>query len=685
MTHGEATRNIRRLVVYLIKPSTYDEDGYVIRYWKGVLPSNTLSCLYGLTEDVRERRALGPKLRWRIELIDEGVQRIDVRAILRSARDRRTKVVVCLVGVQSNQFNRASDLALALRNGGVDVLIGGFHVSGSLAMFPQVPPEIQRLLDAGVSVVAGEIEGRWEGILREALAGRLRPVYNVLLQPPALHAAPMPRINTRYLRRFVAPNFGTLDCGRGCPFSCSFCTVINVQGRAMRVRDAERLIARIRENYHRWGISYYFFTDDNFCRHRSWEAIFDGLIRLRRDEGIRIGFMVQVDTQSYRLPNFVAKAKAAGCSQVFIGLESLNTQNLEAAGKRQNRIADFRALIEAYRQVGINTHVAYIIGFPFDTSASVRQDIQRLVDELGPEQASFFMLTPLPGSRDHRELMERGVPLDPDLNRYDSFRATAPHPRMSHEEWTQAYDEAWASFYSLGNMKQILQRVSAENYWSVFGNFIWYKNAITVERGHPMVHGFVRLKGRSSRRPGLPIETRWQYLRRRVGDLGRYVKLWPRLALEMEELWLQTRRRSPIEQRVIEELKRLPSSVRGWRRLRILELQRAYRRAACALHRHVPRTHPRPRVVVPPAVLLWLRRWNPCSHSLTWSRQSLERFWRTCRVQVKRGRIDRIDVSGLAFNALQELTLFLTFASLFLSRLLHRLWARTKLWPESAS
>ncbi|MBI2495307.1 MAG: hypothetical protein HYW10_01890 [Candidatus Omnitrophica bacterium] len=52
---------------------------------------------------------------------------------------------------------------------------------------------------------------------------------------------------------------------------------------------------------------------------------------------------------------------------------------------------------------------------------------------------------------------------------------------------------------------------------------------------------------------------------------------------------------------------------------------------------------------------------------------------------MKRGRIDRIDVSGLAFNALQELTLFLTFASLFLSRLLHRLWARTKLWPESAS
>jgi hypothetical protein len=465
-------RTIRRLVVYLIKPSNYDDDGYVIRYWKGVLPSNTLSCLYGLTEDVRERGVLGRRLTWRIELIDETVQRVDVRAILRRSRARRTKVLVCLVGVQSNQFARASDLALAFRAGGVEVLIGGFHVSGSLAMLPQVPQEIQTLLDAGVSVVAGEVEGRWEGILSDALAGRLRPVYNFLLEPPVLQTAPMPRVAKRYLRRFVAPNFGTLDCGRGCPFACSFCTVINVQGRTMRFRDVEQILETIRANYRR-KVSYYFFTDDNFCRNKHWEAILDGLIRLRTQERIHIAFLVQVDTQSYKLPNFIAKAKAAGCSQVFIGLESLNQQNLASAGKRQNRVEEFRALISAYRQAGLNTHVAYIIGFPFDTPASVRQDIERLKDELGPEQASFFMLTPLPGSRDHLELTQQAIPMDPDLNRYDSFHATTHHPGMSREEWTRAYEAAWASFYSLDNMKRILQRVSAETYWSVFANFIW--------------------------------------------------------------------------------------------------------------------------------------------------------------------------------------------------------------------
>ncbi|MBI2174861.1 MAG: radical SAM protein, partial [Candidatus Omnitrophica bacterium] len=158
MMHDSGSLSVRRLAIYLIKPSKYDEQGYVIRYWKGVLPSNTLTCLYGLTEDVRQRGVLGSRLHWQIKLIDETVQRVDVPAILRRSRRRDTKTIVCLVGVQSNQFARANDLAMEFRKGKIDVLIGGFHVSGSLAMLPDLPSEIKALLDAGVSVVAGEIE-----------------------------------------------------------------------------------------------------------------------------------------------------------------------------------------------------------------------------------------------------------------------------------------------------------------------------------------------------------------------------------------------------------------------------------------------------------------------------------------------------------------------------------------------
>src|SRR3989338_902851 len=120
----------RKLNLYLIKPSKYDDDGYVIRHWRGVLPSNTLACLYALSEDVRSREVLGRNLEWNIRAIDETVEKVDVRKIIRASRKKRTKTIICLVGVQSNQFPRAADLAKEFRSAGIDVLLGGFHVSG---------------------------------------------------------------------------------------------------------------------------------------------------------------------------------------------------------------------------------------------------------------------------------------------------------------------------------------------------------------------------------------------------------------------------------------------------------------------------------------------------------------------------------------------------------------------------
>ena len=133
--------------VILIKPSRYDDDGFVVRHWRGVLPSNTLACLQGLTEDVRSRGLLRD-VDMRVRVMDEMVERIPIEKIARLHRRSSTRVVVGLVGVQTNQFCRAADVALELRREGVPVLIGGFHVSGMLAMFSAPTPEIRRLSGA---------------------------------------------------------------------------------------------------------------------------------------------------------------------------------------------------------------------------------------------------------------------------------------------------------------------------------------------------------------------------------------------------------------------------------------------------------------------------------------------------------------------------------------------------------
>src|SRR5262245_17560253 len=79
---GSAMQSQRRFQLCLIKPSHYDDDGYVIRWWRAMIPSNSLAAVYGIALDCAERRVLGPDIAIDIEAIDETNTRIDVPALL---------------------------------------------------------------------------------------------------------------------------------------------------------------------------------------------------------------------------------------------------------------------------------------------------------------------------------------------------------------------------------------------------------------------------------------------------------------------------------------------------------------------------------------------------------------------------------------------------------------------------
>jgi len=635
----------KQIVVVLIKPSKYDDEGYVIRHFRGVLPSNTLACLSSLTQDVARRELLGRDVDIRVEIYDDTVQPIPIKRILRSNRLPFRRTIVALAGVQSNQFPRAADLARKFREGGLQVLIGGFHVSGMLALSPGISPEIQELIDLGVTVVKGEVEETWGDLLRDAAEENLRPIYDFLDQKPNLYEQPIPMIQREYLKKFVISNFGTIDCSRGCPFNCSFCTIINVQGREMRVRSPELLARTLRDNYRLNKIYFYFFTDDNFARNSSWREVFQMLIGLREKEKIPIQFMIQVDTQSHKIPDFVSLASRAGCSQVFIGMESINPENLKAAGKMQNKVQDYRELISAWHNAKIATHVAYIFGFPFDTPESIREDVRRLQNELGVEQASFFMLTPLPGSRDHARMLQDGEPMSPDLNEYDSFHETIRHPNFAPGELQASYREAWKNFYSFDYMREVLARANPENYWNIFCDFLWYKNSALIEGGHPMIHGFFRLKDRTDRRPGFAVESRLRHFLKRFRELRSLARSWASLVLEMEELWLQTRKRSEAEIRLLAEIQRLRQEVN--RNLHSAELQLAHAR----VRMHFPELR------VPSRLALALRNLNfRMAKRVTYSRADLQQFWKRARTKTLLARPDKV-----VLNFLKDVQLFLLF------------------------
>jgi hypothetical protein len=496
----------KRFRLVMIKPSHYDDQGYVIQWLRSPIPANSLACLYGIAESVRDSGALGSGLDLELDAIDETNTRVRPERIARDIAAAGAGMVM-LAGVQSNQFPRALELARRFRSLGLAVGIGGFHVSGTLAMLPGIEANVQTALDMGCTLFAGEAEeGRLGQVMADAIAGTLKPIYNFMDDLPALEGAPTPRLPNAVVSRTFGANT-SFDAGRGCPFQCSFCTIINVQGRKSRRRTPDDIEKIIRDNAAQ-GIVRYFITDDNFARNKDWEAIFDRLIFLREEAGIPIRMIIQVDTLCHRLPNFIEKAKRAGVRRVFIGLENISPDNLLAAKKRQNKITEYRKMLLAWKEAKVLTYCGYITGFPNDTPERILRDVNTVMRELPVDILEFFYLTPLPGSEDHKNLTEQGVAMDPDLNKYDLNHVCTGHALMTKAEWEKAYIGAWRTFYNRDHVKTVMRRAAATRNSVGKTLFLlgWFMGAIHIEDLHPLECGLVRRKVRRDRRPGLPIE-----------------------------------------------------------------------------------------------------------------------------------------------------------------------------------
>ena len=532
----------RTLRVYFIKPSKYHNDGYVLYFWKGVLPNNTLTVLAALNEAYNRLRAANnvyvETVLWD-EMVDGTISADTIRAIREKAEEDGVEVIIGLAGVQTNQYPRGRDLALQFVAAGFPVLFGGFHVSGY--------PESCRFLNScGVTTVVGEAESTWIQILDDYLRGELQLHYSVTsgiraktgsgeILVPSITEAQLPAIDNHYLTRFSNKSMTTLDTSRGCPFTCSYCSVKNVMGRTMRARDPQFALNWIRDAIEHHGIDTLFLVDDDFFRSPSWEPLLVGMAEMRR-QGCNINFMMQVDLEAgayadvapgevenakhQRSRRFMELSREAGCYCAFVGFESVDPRNLIAATKFQNTgkrdrgftleeareqvIRKYRRVVENWHQAGIAVHCGYMIGFANDTVESVREAARTLI-KIGVDLTSFFIVTPLPGTEDHDKAVAEGTISDWDFNWYDSDHVVLHHPRMTAEEVYKAYRDAYTTFYSIPRViKNTLtcaggRGLSWEARDSMVREFVFW--AYSYRRGrHPMLGGLWRIKDPLTRR-----------------------------------------------------------------------------------------------------------------------------------------------------------------------------------------
>lgn len=495
--------------LYLINPSHYGKDGYVIFWDAPPLPNNTLACLNALALDCARRKVLGETVDIRVTVLDETAGPLPLGEIIAGAGDGGG--MVGLTGVQTHQYPRALDLARELRRAGVPVCIGGFHVTGSIAMFDSPTPELESALQLGISLFCGEAEGgRLARVLQDARAGMLQPIYPRPAAPPPLEGEPAPCLPAALLRRTrgVAP----LDAGRGCPFICSFCTIINVHGRQGRQRRVEDVIGAMRA-YLDQGVRFFQITDDNFSRLADWRETLTAIARLRKAAERDFGLLIQVDAPSYRKKGFVELCAAAGVRFVFIGVESVNESNLREIDKKQNRAERYREMFRSWREAGIHVQAGYILGFAADTPASIARDVGHLLDGIGLDDLSLFYLTPLPGSADHRARVRNGEWLDPDLNRYDLHHPVNRHPCMSTRQWRRAYRRAWQALLDYRRIPAYLRAAQADGLDTrlVFSRMVGYRLAVFYHDIHPIELGWGRRRFHDQRRPGGPAESAWRF------------------------------------------------------------------------------------------------------------------------------------------------------------------------------
>jgi len=454
-----------QLRVVLIKPSKYRVDGSVERFKKGFMPNATLYHIASLTpKSIRN-------IPVEVHTVDEYVWQ-DLGYLRLLHHDPAVITLVAIVGVQSHQFHRALDLAAYARHHGVrHCVIGGPH---------PMTCDTTSLQSRGVSFALAEAELIWNQIIEDALEGELQPVYgegrrwtdqlaNTIIDPPS----------SVDLARYWAPLLGLYPV-RGCPYQCNYCSVIKISGRQVRSPSLESTLESL-WRAKRAGVELIMFVSDNFNKFPQVRNLLQAMI----DERLELRFFCQCDTQIAKDPELVHLLGRARCYEMFVGVESFNRKTLKAAKKYHNYPDQYAEIIRLCNAAGIRPHFSNIIGFPDDDVDTVSHHLE-VLRNLRPRAASFYILTPIPGTEQYDEYRRTGWITETNLDRFDTICPTWTHPNLSHEKLSDLLYHCYVGYYNFLLESSDLTR--EDRLMATFSRYM------ASHRMHPMAGGIDRLK-----------------------------------------------------------------------------------------------------------------------------------------------------------------------------------------------
>ena len=362
--------------------------------------------------------ALTPK-EFDVRITDENVEPIDFQED------------IDLVGITGMVMHapRAYEIAAQFRRRGIPVVMGGPHASS-------LPLEAKEHVD---SVVIGEAEHVWAGLLDDFREGSLKPFYKAETYSP-MERMPFPRLELLQKNAYMTVN--CVQTTRGCPHRCDFCHVTQFFGKTYRCRPVDEVIEEVKQ----LNGDFIVFIDDNIAGNRQYaKELFTRLKPLKKKWASQASITLSSD------PELLKLAAESGCVSLFVGIESLSSENLKEVNKSFNRVYQFEDAIKAIHDFDIMILAGLIFGLDHDDEGVFERTL-RFCERNRIELPSFFLLTPLPGTPLFQRMEAEGRLLHKDWGKYNGATVVFKPKLMTEETLQRGFNWVCKEAYSWGSI-----------------------------------------------------------------------------------------------------------------------------------------------------------------------------------------------------------------------------------------
>jgi radical SAM superfamily enzyme YgiQ (UPF0313 family) len=391
---------------------------------------------------------------------------------------------VCAISSMTPQIYHALEVAQMAKEEGCTTIIGGYHPSlkpGNVAKNSQIDFTVRGEGEHTFREIIEYLDGNKNNLEKSDILGiSFRDNDGVVIHNPArplepnLDNFPIPRrelLKGKHYQ-YMGTRVNLMETSRGCPHNCSFCCIIKMwDDDTHKVRYRTKSIGRIIKEVYtidRNDWDFVFFNDDNFTIDvKRTDKILDALIKSNLSSELFFSCQSRVDTLS-RNPWLAKKMAKAGFRNIFLGIESVHQQSLDAMGKNTNK----RMIQKACKMCtdeGIAIFGGMIVGFPGETKKMVNQNIDFAIS-LKLDFVQFTPITAFPGTEFFKEMQEKNMISTYNYKYYNLFHPMMRTEHLSRNEMHLLVSKAYAKYYMQPSyLKMMFQRALFNQ------KFKWYK------------------------------------------------------------------------------------------------------------------------------------------------------------------------------------------------------------------